>query len=401
MRPLACVLVAALLHAALIVGTRRCEVGRAGAPAEIGVVVVPAAEAAKVEPPAPRERVAGPAPVEQPAPPPVRKARPKPRAGGVGASPVIASAAAMPALGARDVEEEGDVEVAMSDAAVGTGSGMGLGAGAGGGVGDGDEDGELPAGCRAEDFRGIWVVDDQDRLAAFDPETNQFRLLGLLRCKPRTPYEKYTDEWEAHPFSMAVDRAGRAWVLYTSGELFKVSLSNLSCSPTNWAPGRSKYELFALGFVADAAGRERLYIAGGPVSDLGRAEGRVAALALDSLEPTSLGPYPRGDFSPELTGTADGRLFGFYPGQKLVHIDPRTGGAVASWPLPSGEGSGVKAWAFAHWGGAFYLFASATGGGNRVYRFDPGSERLETVVERAPYRIVGAGVSTCAPVNAP
>lgn len=194
-------------------------------------------------------------------------------------------------------------------------------------------------------------------------------------------------------------------MLYSSGELFHVDTTTGACRPTRWVPGRSGYELFGMGFVADAAGRERLYIAGGSISQLDRADGRVALLDMASLEPTSLGSHPRGNHSPELSGTADGRLFAFYPGEKLTHLDVSGGRGLSSWRLPRGAGGRVKAWAFAHWGGAFYLFATESLGSlggdqrNRVYRFDPTSGTLATVVGASPYQITGAGVSTCAPTR--
>ena len=61
----------------------------------------------------------------------------------------------------------------------------------------------------------------------------------------------------------------------------------------------------------------------------------------------------------------------------------------------------VQAWAFAHWGGVFYIFATTTPGDPfppnstlRTMKLD-GTYKLEH--ERLPWVIVGAGVSTCAP----
>ena len=52
----------------------------------------------------------------------------------------------------------------------------------------------------------------------------------------RTPH--CSPDWngggQATPFSMSVDREGQAWVLYTSGEIFKVSIEDASCADSGW-----------------------------------------------------------------------------------------------------------------------------------------------------------------------
>jgi hypothetical protein len=387
MRFWAGVLTALLLHALLLAGTRGCRVSSPGpAATEVGVVVAP-------PPPTPPPPVDPPAPAP-PAPAAPRVVRPRP------APPRRAGVASLVAGALRPSLTESDFVVAGDSAATSLGLGQGAASGAGleGPVEGPGEDEVVAAhrpGCREGDFGGIWVVDDHERLAAFDPETGKFRLVGLLRCDPRAPYEDHTQDWDAHPYSMTVDRAGRAWVLYTSGELFRVSTANAACSRTSWVPGRSGYELFALGYVADRQGRERLYIAGGKVAELNRGEGRIAVLD-QALEPHSLGPYPPGELGPELTGTADGELYAFYVGEKLVALEGTR--ARATYRLPDVARSRTQSWAFAEWGGAFYLFANE-GGTNQVLRFEPASGRVSTVVGAAPYRVVGAGVSGCSPLT--
>ena len=63
----------------------------------------------------------------------------------------------------------------------------------------------------------------------------------------------------------------------------------------------------------------------------------------------------------------------------------------------------VRSWAFAHWGGRFYLFVtvldSMTGRNNsQVFLFTPDDGRVQLILDNLPYNIVGAGVSTCAPI---
>ena len=54
------------------------------------------------------------------------------------------------------------------------------------------------------------------------------------------------------------------------------------------------------------------------------------------------------------------------------------------------------AWAFAYWGGDFYVFTSF-GSGSRVTRFNTTTKAIATVANFTTGQIVGAGVSTCAP----
>ena len=60
-------------------------------------------------------------------------------------------------------------------------------------------------------------------------------------------------------------------------------------------------------------------------------------------------------------------------------------------PLPN-------AWAFAYWGGRYYIFyLGALGTSSSIFRLTPDTGAVEVVIPETGYRIVGAGVSTCAP----
>jgi hypothetical protein len=108
---------------------------------------------------------------------------------------------------------------------------------------------------------------------------------------------------------------------------------------------------------------------------------------------------------PELTGTGTGELYGFYPSTTpavLQQINKVTGASIADYPIgglnvsPGGDYS----YAFAFWGGDFYIFLK-TGGDptSNIWRFKPGNAAAELVVQNSGYVIVGAGVSTCAPTT--
>jgi hypothetical protein len=70
--------------------------------------------------------------------------------------------------------------------------------------------------------------------------------------------------------------------------------------------------------------------------------------------------------------------------------------------IPGGLGGTVSAWAFAQWGGKFYIFVTTTDlltSNSTVRVIDRQTGAYEgAVLENLPYIIVGAGVSTCAPV---
>ena len=57
----------------------------------------------------------------------------------------------------------------------------------------------------------------------------------------------------------------------------------------------------------------------------------------------------------------------------------------------------VGAYAFAQWGGVFYVFATVDGDA-LVHAIDGRTGADTVVLAHLPNRVVGAGVSTCAPM---
>ena len=128
----------------------------------------------------------------------------------------------------------------------------------------------------------------------------------------------------------------------------------------------------------------------------------MGAVDLQSWTVSDIGPIARGN--PELTGTAWGELWGFFPQSNpptITQIDKDTGAFLTSYPLPLS--SDANAWAFAFWGGDFYVFYKAFADWDTtVYRMPiDGSSDLEVFVQSTGRYIVGAGISTCAPVKWP
>jgi hypothetical protein len=239
----------------------------------------------------------------------------------------------------------------------------------------------------------VYVVDESYQFSSFDPSTLTFTDLGMLDC-PGTTGDT--------PFSMAVDRAAQAWVLYQSGKIFKVdTTSNIKCTATTFQMGQGGFEQFGMGFAADDVNSdsETLYIAGGSALDIGSGSSMFGKVAFPSLKVSSVGSV---DGWPELTGTGDAKLFGFYPDTtpaKVSQIDKASGNATMSFPLSSLSGT-PEAWAFAFWGGDFWIFLKrSSDASTTVYQLKQSDGSVKAVKSNTGRKIVGAGVSTCAPVT--
>jgi hypothetical protein len=211
-----------------------------------------------------------------------------------------------------------------------------------------------------------------------------FRNIGALACDPASA-----------PFSMAVDRRGIAWVLYQSGKLYRVSIVDAHCAPVRRADDGPLG--FGMGFASDAPGdeAETLYVAA-------NAAPHQLARVDTTYEPprwSVVGPVAsEGERGPELTGTADAKLFGYFPEPGLgfvQEIDRATAKRIGP-RLSLGPGGPVGSWAFAHWGGVFYVFTGA-GDTSAVHAVHRNTGAHELVIPDAHHAIVGAGVSTCAP----
>src|SRR5690606_1414395 len=130
------------------------------------------------------------------------------------------------------------------------------------------------------------------------------------------------------------------------------------------------------------------------------------AVDKSSMMLTKVGALPNAQLGPELTGTGAGKLYGYFPGTPsfVAELDKATGGDLERFPL-NGVGGGfssVAAWAFAHYGGKFYIFVSVAGAfgdiTSDVLELDPAGPTETKVLPDTGRMIVGAGVSTCAPI---
>jgi hypothetical protein len=227
----------------------------------------------------------------------------------------------------------------------------------------------------------IYLVTLQNELWTFDPKTGALVTVGTLDCPTSST-----------PFSMAVDRQGTAYVIYSDGELFRVSTRTAACSATAFVPPNPAYDKFGMGFVGDSNGAtDTLYIATVAMPS------ELATLGLQTFVPAPVGELSLE--SAELTGTVDGRLFAFYStgsSSAIAELDAKTAGVVSNTnlaDLPQNSG-----WAFGLWGGDFYLFTGSTKdlqSPSLLTRYRP-SDGSQTTIMTLPQTVVGAGVSTCA-----
>lgn len=256
---------------------------------------------------------------------------------------------------------------------------------------EGCEDGRCNATCADAGAGLIYVVDASNQLRSFDPKKlpgDPFEPIGPLRCAAA-----------GGPFSMAIDRHGVGWVVYGNGQIFKISISDASCRPTTFTP----VSRFGMGFVTDGPGAktEKLYLA-----FTGTPSFLYSVDTVHDLTPHRIGEIAAAVQNPELTGTSEGKLFGFYPMEgepSFVQEIDRTSGVPRGtrWFLGKAPLDNVNAYAFAQWGGVFYIFVTTIDAFGRpdssVRAIDRATGTYRTVMENLPFRITGAGVSTCAP----
>jgi hypothetical protein len=157
-----------------------------------------------------------------------------------------------------------------------------------------------------------------------------------------------------------------------------------------------------MGFVSDAAGsdQETLFIAGGAGADLVNMN---PATFLGTFDTSALTVTKKNMLMgrPELTGTGDAKLWAFFPdasNPRVTQLDKTNGSELMTFPVMGGAGMPM-AWAFAFYGGDYWVFLQkSTDTSTTVYRIK-GSDGSVTIAKQPGKTIVGAGVSTCAPTQ--
>jgi hypothetical protein len=242
----------------------------------------------------------------------------------------------------------------------------------------------------APDAQFTYVIDDQARISTFDPQSaTPLKQKGTLSCPV-----------PGHPFSMGVRHDGIAYVLFIrdpnrcSG-MARVDLNTLSCQavPGFTCQPPPILDRFGMAYsMAGPSGAETLFASG-------MTSTRLAHLDPESGRFTTVGELPATAI--ETTGNPEGAYWGFSPegSPQAFHLDPATGARLQAFPLdiPTTARPMARSWAFASWGGAFYIFYGEheSSGGTSVYRLTPDG-KLTTFLSRTGVNIVGAGNAVCA-----
>lgn len=249
----------------------------------------------------------------------------------------------------------------------------------------------------------VYVLSTDDNIYSFNPPTAQFTQVASLNCDT---------SGQLTPNSMAIDRNAVAWINYVAsddsqGVIYRFDLTTKKCDKVPTVTLDYGWTRLGMGFSTDAAGstNETLFVAGtaDPFTGVGPGLGRINM--------TNHQVVPIGDFasplsgqSAELTGTGDGRLFGFFtssPVEVAQLAKTASGGVVGISKEKKVTSTPPNAWAFSFWGGSFYLYMSDGVSNSTVTKFDPTANTVNPSYAKAPFIIVGAGVSTCAPLTPP
>lgn len=240
----------------------------------------------------------------------------------------------------------------------------------------------------ADENKQIYVLSANDKaIYRFDPMALTFTRLGRPVCATRSGM-----------YSMAVDRRGIAWIEYQDGMVFKVNTTDMSsCTDSGFRRDAYGFGLFGMGFAKNDGDTGSGVSAGETLWVVGAALARLDTTTLD-LSIVGKGGLGRA----ELSGTGVGTLYAFMSGSggRVAEINKATGDVQKLFR------TGVEnlgAWAFAAWGGDFWLFTtpeSTTGTEtSTVTRYSPKADTSTIVMEDTALQIVGAGVSTCAPTE--
>jgi hypothetical protein len=242
-------------------------------------------------------------------------------------------------------------------------------------AGSGDPDPTILQDC-TEETQQIYVLATDKSLYRFYPAKLEFVRVGTLGCATA-----------AGTFSMAIARNGVAWVEFTDGSVWSVDTTNANCKPTTFATGQKGFETFGMGFSKNEGEEkgETLYVAG---------DG-LAALDTKTFQLSFKGSLTYG--RTELTGLGTDLYAYSIESGVIAGLDKNNGSTKVTYRTSAIDPFG--GFAFAHWGGDFWVFTGQTT--SRVTRYRPTTDESTVVVPDTGMLIVGAGSSTCAPTKPP
>jgi hypothetical protein len=274
----------------------------------------------------------------------------------------------------------------------GGGNGGGGVGGAGGFTGGGGSGGNGNEDC-SDSAKLVYLLEDDNTLWSLKPNQTDITKSTLTKVGPLTCATSYV------PNAMSVDRSGTAWIEYVADQetstsadaLFKVDVTTNKCTSTSYSSG-SFGTHFGMGFVSDApmSTAETLFVAKGDTPY------GLGTMNMSSLSITKVGTP---DGGPELTGTGQAELWGFFPdatSPRVSQLDKSTAAEGKSFPVAQAAGD-EDGYAFAFWGGDFWVFLKKTSETYTTMYHVRGSDGSVDTWLMTGHYIVGAGVSTCAP----
>ena len=262
----------------------------------------------------------------------------------------------------------------------------------------GGDSGVPPVGDGCTDAaRLVYVLSLERDLYSFAPADKKFTKVGALDCT--------LDGKTFTTVSMAVDRNAVAWVnmrdaLSFTGEsvMFKVDTKTAACTPTNI---RGSWGGMGFSTNAGSTDQETLYMIGGTGPT-----GSLLTVDFAKEKINSVVSLPE-QVDLELTGTGDGRLYGFLQSKPLAiaAVDKSTAVFSQKAPLSTVQQPAAPMFAFSFWGGDFYVYTATDPSASKtttVSRYRPSDKSVDNAyMTNIGFHIVGAGVSTCAPTAAP
>jgi hypothetical protein len=189
----------------------------------------------------------------------------------------------------------------------------------------------------------------------------------------------------ASPSTMAVSRAGIAYVKYNNGKIYSVDLTTHVCKQTPYPGTQTAEPPLNLGDYAISVDLpERMVFVG-----TSGAERVLAQSDLSTFAASIVGQLPN---DPSLDWLEfkfhdPGRLYGIEPAGTFVQIDPVTAQVVDS----QATGFHAMDYAMLIYAGVTYLF-----GDTNEYQYDPASKVLKWVGP-LPFSVLGAGSIPCGP----
>jgi hypothetical protein len=162
-----------------------------------------------------------------------------------------------------------------------------------------------------------------------------------------------------------------------------------------------------MAFVADDASGTTETLFGSGTSLLNQllpsSTAKLGSIDTNTLNISYIGDFDTGGL-PELTGTGEGELWGFFataspPTVRL--IDKTTGQTSTTYTLSEiSLNPTLSSYAFATWGGDFYLFVhSPPAASTTIWKLETDDGVVTEYMSNIGHIVVGAGVSTCAPTE--